>query len=200
MFRCADTAFTDTPVVEDLCLSDHYIITASLPFSKPKCIKKSIKTRNIKNIDLSCFQLALNESLLEIKDKISSFSLNNCVSSILNKFAPVKDKLITIRPAAPWFNLVVKAQKQVRRKAERMYKKTKLTVHRQIMKFEKNKTIKVINEEKEKYINEKISSSNNSKQLHFVLNSLTSNNNKLILPSDTPTEILPDKFNSFFCQ
>ena len=79
-----------------------------------------------------------------------------------------------------------------------MYKKTKLTVHRQIMKFEKNKTIKVINEEKEKYINEKISASNNSKQLHFVLNSLTSNNNKLILPSDTPTEILPDKFNSFF--
>ena len=137
MFRCANTAFTDTPVVEDLCLSDHYIITASLPFSKPKCIKKSIKARNIKNIDLSCFQLALNESLLEIKDNISSFSFNNCVSSILNKFAPVKDKLITIRPAAPWFNLVVKAQKQIRRKAERMYKKTKLTVHRQIMKFEK---------------------------------------------------------------
>ena len=69
LYRCADTAFSEFPVVEDICLSDHFVITASLPFSKPKNVKQSIKSRNIKNIDLSCFQLALNESLLEIKTK-----------------------------------------------------------------------------------------------------------------------------------
>ena len=79
-----------------------------------------------------------------------------------------------------------------------MYRKTKLTIHKQIMKYQKNKTIKIINDEKKKYIEDQISSSNNSKQLHFVLNNLTCKNNKVILPSDTPLQMLPDKFNSFF--
>ena len=40
--------------------------------------------------------------------------------------------------------------------------------------------------------------SNNSKQLYSILNTLTCKSNKLILPSDTPVNVLPDKFNSFF--
>ena len=62
----------------------------------------------------------------------------------------------------------------------------------------KNKTIKVINNEKRKYINEKISSSKNSKQLYSFFGKLTGKQNNLILPTDTPAQFLPDKFNSFF--
>ena len=117
---------------------------------------------------------------------------------ILDKFPPLKEKRISIRPEAPWLNLVVKAQKQIRRRAERLYKKTKLTVHREIFRFQKNKTIKVINDEKKKYINEKITQSNNSRNLYSFFNKLTGKQSSLVIPSDTPIQTLPGKFNNFF--
>ena len=89
-------------------------------------------------------------------------SFTNCVKNVLDKFAPLKERLVSTRPFAPWINLLVKAQKQIKRQAERLYRKTGLTVHREIFNFQKNKTIKVIKEEKKKYISEKIVSSNTS--------------------------------------
>ena len=75
---------------------------------------------------------------------------------------------------------------------------TSLTIHRDIFKFQKNKTTKLIIDEKAKYINDKISSSSNSKFLYSVFNNLTGKHNSRVLPSDTPTEHLPDRFNTFF--
>ena len=198
LYRCSDTAFTDPPYVEDICLSDHFVITASLPFSKPKLAKNMIKKRNTKNIDLNAFKCALHDTLSENNKVHDSFSLHECITSVLNKFAPIKNKLTLIRPAAPWINLVVKAQKQIKRQAERLYKKTLLTVHKQILKYQKNKTIKIINDEKKKYISENIADSNNSKQLYSIFNKITGKNHDLILPSDTPIQTLPNLFNEFF--
>ena len=120
------------------------------------------------------------------------------MNNVLNKFAPIKKKLVTIRPAAPWINVFVKAAKQARRKAERLFRKTGLTIHKEIYKYHKNKTTKIINEEKKKYINEKISSSKNSKQLYSIFGKLPGKLSTLILPSDTPVQNLPDVFNTFF--
>ena len=116
----------------------------------------------------------------------------------MNFFAPLKTKLVSVRPAAPWMNIAIKAQKKIRRKAERLNKKTLLTIHRDIFRYQKNKTTQLINHEKAKYINEKISSSSNSKVLYSVFNNLTGKRNAHVLPSDTPIENLPDKFNTFF--
>ena len=45
-----------------------------------------------------------------ISDSICSFSFSECVKTVLNKSAPIKKRIISVRPAAPWINLVVKAQ------------------------------------------------------------------------------------------
>ena len=79
-----------------------------------------------------------------------SVRFSNCLSEILNKFAPVKKRKVSHRPNAPWMNIFVKAQKQIKRKAERLFRKTGLTVHKEIFKFEKNKTIQIIKDEKKK--------------------------------------------------
>ena len=148
---------------------------------------------------MNSFQFALNESFNDLI-VLNSNTFHECTTSVLNKFAPLKTKLTLLRPAAPWINLIVKAQKQIRRKAERVYRKTKLTIHKQIYNYQKNKTIKVINEEKKKYITERISNSANSKQLYSIFNDLTSNKKVLTLPSDTAIENLPNKFNQFFTE
>ena len=53
-----------------------------------------------------------------------------------------------MRPAAPSINLVVVAKKQIKSRAERLFKQTNLTVHRNTFNYQKIKTIKVVNEEK----------------------------------------------------
>ena len=200
LYRCVDKAFVDFPTVKDKCISDHFVLTATLPFHKPKHVKETVQKRNVSSIDLSAFQCALSDSFDNVTSEMTSFIFHDCVTSVLNKFAPLKNKLTTLRPAAPWINLAVKAQKQIKRRAERLFRKTRLTIHKQIFKYHKNKTIKIINEEKKKYITEQISKSNNSKQLYSIFNNLTTKNRSLTLPSDTPPQNLPDKFNQFFIQ
>ncbi len=197
--RTPDTDATPpTPTVTDLCLSDHFVVTTALPFPKPKRVVCNVSRRNFKSIDMSSFKASLSDSISSIMSGISSFSFSDCIKNVLDKFAPLKDKRISVRPAAPWMNLVVKAQKQIKRRAERLFKKTKLTVHREIFKYQKNKTIKVINDEKKKYINDKITESNNSRNLYSFFNRLTGKQSSLVIPTDTPIQTLPDKFNTFF--
>ena len=48
------------------------------------------------------------------------------------------------------------------------------------------------------YISENIADSNNSKQLYSIFNTITGKNHDLIIPSDIPTQTLPNLFNEFF--
>ena len=95
-------------------------------------------------------------------------------------------------------NIFVKAQKQVKRQAERLYRKTGLTIHKNIFKFQKNKTVNVIKEEKRKYILQKIACSNSSKELFKTFNDLIGKKKNNSLPVDVPKNELPNTFNIFF--
>ena len=186
----------------DLCLSDHFIISLSLPYCKPKSNKMVTNSRNIKSIDLNEFKSNISKDLHESmnceQDLSLSLKFTSCLSNVLNKFAPLVTRKIYIRPYAPWINLTVKAQKQIRRKAQRLYVKTGLTVHKDILRHEKNKTIFTINDEKKKYISEKIESSGSSKELFSVFNDMTGKNKTPKIPTNIPSSQLPDKFNNFF--
>ena len=107
-------------------------------------------------------------------------------------------KIVSSRPFAPWINIFVKAQKQVKRQAERLYRKTGLTINKDIFKFQKNKTVNVIKEEKRKYIFQKIASSNSSKELFNTFNDLIGKKKNNSLPVDVPKNELPNTFNTFF--
>ena len=191
-----------TTVVSDLCLSDHFVISLSLPYHKPKTSTKVTKSRNIKSMDMNVFKSNMSQELHESMNSKCKTSLSTkftkCISDLFNKFAPVVSRIISIRPYAPWINLSVKAQKQIRRQAERIYVKTRLTVHKDIFKSEKNKTIFVIKDEKKNYISEKIESSSSSKELFNVYNDMTGKKKTLTLPTNVPSSELPDMFNNFF--
>ena len=109
-----------------------------------------------------------------------------------------KKRIVSSRPFAPWINIFVKAQKLVKRQAERLYRKTGLTIHKDIFKFQKNKTVNMIKEEKRKYILRKIASSNSSKELFKTFNDLIDKKKNNSLPVDVPKNELPNTFNIFF--
>ena len=157
--------------VLDIALSDHFVIQFNLPYHRTKPEIKVINTRNIKSIDIDVFKSDLAHKFSEC-DKSSFFDFTCCIKETLDKFTPLKKRIVSSSPFVPWINIFVKAQKQVKRQAERLYRKTGLSIHKDIFKFQKNKTINVIKEEKRKYILQKIASSNSSEELFKTFNDL----------------------------
>ena len=51
---------------------------------------------------------------------------NSELSSVLDKHAPLKSHIVTIRPAAPWFSEEIKMERRVRRRLERRWRRTRL--------------------------------------------------------------------------
>ena len=54
--------------------------------------------------------------------------------SLIDKHAPECHQKITVRPHAPWYTQELRDAKHQRRRAERVWRHTKLTVHQQIFK------------------------------------------------------------------
>lgn len=50
---------------------------------------------------------------------------NSELSSVLDKHAPLKSRMVTIRPAAPWFSEEIKLERRVRRRLERRWRRTR---------------------------------------------------------------------------
>ena len=56
---------------------------------------------------------------------------NSELSSVLDEHAPLKSRMVTIRPAAPWFSEEIKLERRVRRRLERRWRGTRLPEDRQ---------------------------------------------------------------------
>ena len=89
---------------------------------------KTIGSRKLHAIDMESFSndlvtvlaTAAVSNLSEITDHY-----NNVLSEVLDKHAPEKSKVITIRPAAPWYSEEITGRKKLRRKLECCWHKTK---------------------------------------------------------------------------
>ena len=99
--------------VHDSLMSDHYAVSVNFCFRKPCFEKKTICSRKLKAVDLHQFRhdvglsaLKLSESRCDLLSLVELFKLgtNRYVHCILDKHAPVKLPVVTIRPAAPWYN------------------------------------------------------------------------------------------------
>ena len=105
-----------------------------------------------------------------------------------------------MRPNSDWFNNDILEAKINRNKAERIWRDSKLTVHKQIFKSQKLNLTKLIRDAKRTYYSNKIDSSKNTqKELFKVTNSLLNPDhgaNKL--PETDFPEQLPERFSNYF--
>ena len=65
---------------------------------------------------------------------MSHVAVNNydeVLRSLLDKYAPVKERVITVRPSAPWYTAQVTAEKRKRRRLERKWRASGLTADRE---------------------------------------------------------------------
>ena len=106
---------------------------------------------------------------------------------------------MTDRTTAPWITLEVKQEKVQRRIAERKWRQSGLTVHREIYAKQRNVVSNLISKAKKDYTCEKkIVDCDTSRKLFRLRNQMMGTFRGTVLPSNIPPESLPDKFSDFF--
>ena len=112
----------------DHAISDHLVISFSLNMTKPPRQKKDIVCRKIKRINFNSFNSDINESNLMSDTSDLSSLVKNCehlLSTLLDKHAPMRRRIIIVRPQAPWYNANITEAKRLRRQLERKWHSSK---------------------------------------------------------------------------
>lgn len=194
-------------IVSKLCvkssdgISDHSFITCNLKCSKPALSRILVKQRSTKNIKLTDLEGDVKSSslltapLLDVNGLTGQY--NDILSSLFDQHAPVKEKWITLRPNAPWFNDELHSAKQEKRRAERRYVSTGLEIHKQIYSDCCKSYNKLLTSVKTDFYNTKISSVDQS-QLFKLVSQFFHSNKNIPLPKHETLESLVDDFNNFF--
>ena len=131
----------------DEFLSDHAVILMYLNLTKPPKAKKKISFRNNKQVNLELLERQISENLDKIGDVDNLDELvekfNKALYEAYNEQAPLKSKIIIIRPPTPWSHDDIKKDKATRRRLERIWRHTGLQVdweiYRDFRNYYKNK-------------------------------------------------------------
>ena len=105
--------------------------------SKPSRLKRHITYRkqspinnNIFAADLRSFNLNADEA----DPVVLLAAYDICLRTIIDAHAPLVSRTITVRPTTPWHTNDLTEAKRALRRAERLWRNSSLTVHRQIFK------------------------------------------------------------------
>ena len=113
-------------------ISDHFLIFIDLNVKKPKKEKKTVESRKIKDIVFTDFYKDLEFSFKDFDQNKDIEIFNSKLISVFDKHAPLEKRNIIERPFSNWYNLEIKEAKTERRKKGRQWKKSGLTVHKDI--------------------------------------------------------------------
>jgi hypothetical protein len=124
---------------------------------------------------------------------------NTGLRELLDKHAPLMTKEITDRPNTPWYDDNLRAAKRERRRAERVMRRTKLTVHKEIYTDACAKYNKLLLQTKQDYYSTKIKeNSNDQRQLFRLTNDLMGSGREKALPNTEDDKTLADNFSEYF--
>ncbi|XP_077862475.1 uncharacterized protein LOC144344404, partial [Saccoglossus kowalevskii] len=187
-------------------ISDHYPIFFSLSNHHDNTSNRTkITYRCFKNFDRDNFASDLLESgCTRTVDQVDSTAklriFNTAVSETLDKHAPMTEKTVHVRVAEPWINVDIYHARTERRKAERTWRRTGLTVHRQIYKSKRNKVNDLIDVSRRSYFADKIADCNgDQRKLFSIVNGLLGSTNNLnALPIHDNKINLANRFSMFF--
>ena len=188
-------------------VNDHYAVHFTLSVKKPPPQTKKISFRDIKSIDMLHFMKDLESSELATIDSQSTRSTSELVqlynetfANLLDKFAPVKTKVIRDRPETFWFNEEIRDSKRERRQSERLWRKTGLAIHHAQYKQKCANTSRLIARTKlQKYSDGFSSCGTDQKAIHNLANSLFGGKPKGIIPTAECHTDLANNFMKFFC-
>ena len=110
-------------------MSDHFAVQCKLDFAKPPLERKEVIFRKIRSIDFDNFRYELECSSLvshpsEVLDVLVE-QYNKTLEALLDSHAPLKRKMVTIRPHTPWYTEEIATEKRKRRSLERRWRSSR---------------------------------------------------------------------------
>ena len=207
VITCEDSAIVSSVRVDaDAAVSDHYPVFFNLKL-KPDFHQRhtTISYRPLKNFDIESFSRELGTStvlsespVLDVDQKFKSFT--DAVSSAFESHAPLKEKRVPIREPQPWINSGIFRARAERRKYEKLWRRTGLTVHHQIYTEKKNTVTHLIASARSTHFSEKISDCQGDQKKLFgiVQGLLGSKSKRSVLPIHDDQKQLASDFSEFF--
>ena len=186
--------------VAEQLVFDHYLVSATLKLVKLGKSKKIVSSRNMRCLNIEDFKASVASVLTGLNcdkcDLAKQYSTQ--LANLLDKHAPLVQRLITDRSSAPWMSLEIKQAKTERRLAERQWRKFGLTVLKEIYAHLRNVVNRMVRDAKNAFFSSKIETSNSVRELFRVSNHLMGVKSNPVLPSSISIASLPDKFLEFF--
>ncbi len=203
MSRLSDTLVTSA-LSQDHGFPDHFPIFCELSVKRPANKTQTIQYRKLKAVDTVALTRDIQNSALTMAD-ISTLSVSDLASmynselqGIMDEHAPMKTRVITLRPDTEWFTPVVRCAKQERRRAERLWRSSGLTVHREMFMERREKVNTLLKQAKASYYRSKITDcGSNTKELFKVVNTLLGKERVASLPKRPVSQLVED-FGDFF--
>jgi hypothetical protein len=195
---------TDISVNENL-FSDHKTVFFHLAADRPPRAKQTVVSRNFKKVDPEAFTSDLGSAAAELGRQLEDCSVDQLVemydstlSNLLNQHAPLVSKQVTVRPSAPWISEEAREARRDRRKAEKLWRATRLEVHRQMYVCARNKAKCLFKEAKRDYVSSQLADCTSSRQLFSLTNRLLGKEKDNSLPNNIPASDIPDAFSHYF--
>ena len=184
--------------------TDHFPISFTLPITTQKSTKKIIEYRNTKNIDLTLFKEELNTKLNTIPDD-SDFANNfkqyvEISKEVMDKHAPIKYRTVPTNNT-PWLDVEYKRNRALRRKYERIWKRSRNEESRENYIQQKTICTELALEKRKSYYSKLVKDSGKcQKTLFKVANELLDRNKERVLPSHMDSKKLANDFNTFYIE
>ena len=157
-------------------ISDHCALHATIACTRDHPSRKKITYRCLKNMNFD--ELSNDLSIIDFKIKCIDLYLvvenyNTVLSSLFDSHVPLKTDYVTSRILQPWVSGEILSVKREKRKSERIWRKTKLTVHLDMFRALCLKLKTLIYDAKENFYKKQISDcGGDQKQLFGIVNSI----------------------------
>ena len=171
--------------VADSHESDHYCTKSyfNVSVSKPSTLNRTV--RNISNIDRPSF-IAELYSISEFPSVEKANQYSDSMRTVLDKHAPPSLQKDITHNSSPWHDSIrdeLFIAMRERRQAERKWRKTKLTIFKDMYRQAIHMASKLVHTAKRTFCTEIIALASSSKELDQIVNALSNRNPPNILPT-----------------
>ena len=195
------------PTVSEPCLGytkgnpsgDHMAVCFRINLTKPDSVRQRVTFRKLRDICIPEFLKdltpILNDTDRPLNELVHAYTTG--IEAVVDQHAPVQRKSITLRPNAQWYSDELRQAKHERRRAEKVWRRTKLIVHRQLFREQCNAVNKLMISAKKTLFSAKIRDCG-KKQMFKLTCHLMGNTGQVILPTHESAEQLATIFGDFY--
>ena len=143
--------------------------------------------------------LLTNTNPLTISELVDLY--NKELSALLEQHAPLKKKILTLRPTAPWYSEEIRKEKSKRRKLECHWRRTRLTIDREIYVQQCNTVNTLISSSKKEFYSSIITENKSDPRVLFsCFDKMVNRKSEKMLPHFKDPSELADRFADFFVE